>query len=119
MNRLPFSTQFLAGVLAVAGVASVCAAATSETIQGRVRDVRDGSIEVCFYHGYTPGDGEQFALLRNVVVAVPKTQSPIRRENVGAIRLNAAVQNGCAAATLLRGEVRNSDWIVALRDDTR
>lgn len=119
MNLLPLSIQLLAVLMTVAGIASVCAASASEAIQGRVRDVRDGSIEVCFYHGYTPGDGEQFALLRNVVVAAPKTQSPIRRENVGAIRLSGAVQNGCAAATLLRGDARNSDWIVALRDDTR
>jgi hypothetical protein len=95
------------------------AAPSDETVRGRVSAAHGGNIEVCFYDGYAPAAGTEFVLLRNVVVAAPKTQSPIRRVDVGAIRLSAAAEHGCAVATLLRGEAKSADWIVAPQNGSR
>ncbi len=116
MNSFSLPAKLSTAVLAVTGATSAFPAPTSDAIHGVVRQVHDTSIEVCFYDGYTPVTGEQFALLRNIVVAVPKAQSPIRRADVGAIEFRGSIQDGCAVATLLRGDAKTSDWIAALRD---
>lgn len=99
--------------------AAAFAAPAGDTIHGRVRAVRDGSVQVCFYNGYMPVAGADFALLRNVTVAAPKSQSPIRRADVGAIRLSGSVEQGCASAKVVRGEAKTADWVVASQAGTR
>lgn len=115
MNRFNSFVKLPIAVFGAAVMSAAFGATADDVIRGRVRAAHDGSVEVCFYNGYAPLEGAEFALLRNVAVAAPKMQSPLRRAAVGAIRLSHAAEHGCATATLLRGEAKAADWIVALR----
>lgn len=119
MNRPNTFTKFFAAAVGIAAMSAAFGALASDAIHGRVRTTHDDNVEVCFYDGYTPAAGAEFALLRNVVVTSSKSQNTIRRANVGAIRLSQAVEHGCAAAKLLRGRAQTADWIVALRENMR
>lgn len=98
-----------AATLAMTGASASLQA--DETLRGRVQSYENGHVNACFYGDDAPARGEEFDVVRNVLVSAPKHETRTRLRRVGVIRIERPEKNGCAPATMVSGQIRVSDWI--------
>jgi len=82
-------------------------------IVGRVRSLQNDLAYICFYSNSSPSVGQTFQLERHVISALPKGETTLKSENVGAIRIVSLQGSRCASAQVDQGSIRAADWVLA------
>jgi len=112
MNQLHKALSASAITFAAAFLAPSQAVAKNDIV-GRVRDLQNDLAYVCFYSSSSPAVGQTFQLERHVVSVLPKGETTLKSESVGAIRIVSLRGSRCASARVDQGSIRAADWVLA------
>ena len=106
-------TRNLKSILATsfALVATTASAQADGSVNGEIRAASDNKFLVCFQPDFSPATDADFSVLRQVVVAAPKNESPIRSVSVGVVRIVHVNSTNCAEAVVVWGNARVHDRV--------